>query len=298
MIYDLVVKICRRVGLLWQRGGFFKTKVSEKRLKEIIERKKPQFNVNKRIIAVANQKGGVGKTTTSISLSACFAVAGLKILLLDMDPQANSTIGLGIDKKDVKYTISEALFDDIDTEEIILSTTIGNLDIIPSDIRLAVAEIELVNTPARETRLRKALDRVRNKYDYIIIDCPPAMGLLSINGLAAADSVIIPVQCEYYAIEGLDEFIDVVNLVQERLNPSLEISGILLTMYDEKMRHTNRIIDNMRKSSGNNIYKTVIPRDGKFPEASSFGKPITLYDPYSEGSRAYIGLANELVENG
>lgn len=297
MIYDSISRIWQQLGFIWHRIDSWTTLDSEKKLKDIVERAK-QLRSNGEIISVANQKGGVGKTTTSISLSACFSRAGCKILLIDMDPQANSTLGLGIDKKDVKYTISEALFNDLDVEDIILSTNIHNLDIIPSNIRLAVADIELVNTPSREARLAMALDGIRNKYDYVIIDCPPAMSLLSINSLTATDSVIIPVQCEYYAIEGLNEFIDVVELVHDRLNPSLNISGILLTMYDPRIRHTNQIIDKLRKSSKNRIYKTIIPRDEKFIEASSFGKPIAVYAPYSRGARAYTELANELLKNG
>ena len=251
-----------------------------------------------KIIAVANQKGGVGKTTTSVNLSACLAHIGKKVLLIDVDPQGNTTSGVGVDKGNVEYCIYDILVEDKDPKEVILHTEVDGLHIIPSTIQLAGAEIELVPTISREVRLKRALELVKSNYDYVIIVCPPSLGLLTINSLTAADSVLIPVQCEYYALEGLSQLLNTVRLVQKHLNKDLGIEGVLLTMLDARTNLGIQVIEEVKKYFREKVFQTIIPRNVRLGEAPSHGQPIITYDPKSRGAEVYIELAEEVVANG
>lgn len=248
-------------------------------------------------IAIVNQKGGVGKSTTAVNLGAGLAEMGYKILLVDVDPQGNATSGLGIDKGNLEYSIYDLLIGESDINKIITGTEVPNYDILPANIDLAGAEIELVSTMSRESKLRKTLENVTD-YDYIIFDCPPSLGLLTLNALTATDTIIVPIQCEYYALEGLGQLMQTINLVRENLNPELSIEGVVLTMYDARTNLSQQVIDEVRKYFKDEVYDTIIPRNVRLSEAPSFGKPITLYDSSSTGAKAYRELAKEVTVNG
>lgn len=251
-----------------------------------------------RAIAIFNQKGGVGKTTTNINLAACLAIKGKKVLVLDIDPQGNTTSGLGVMKKDLSNTSYELLIvDGLDPRETIRRTGVPNLDILPASVDLAGAEIELVQLEGREKRLKKALDIIRKDYDYIFIDCPPSLGLLTINALTAVDSVLIPIQCEFYALEGVSQLISTIELVRRSLNPTLEIEGVILSMFDGRTNLSIQVVEEVKQFFGNKLYATVIPRNVRLAEAPSYGMPITLYDPKSKGAIAYQAFAEEFLES-
>ena len=249
-----------------------------------------------RIIAVANQKGGVGKTTTAINLSACLAEKNKKVLTLDMDPQGNTTSGLGVDKNQAENTVYELILDESELSECIYPSVMENLSVIPSNINLSGAEIELIGFENKEYLLKSKLDMIRSDYDYIIIDCPPSLNLLTINAMAAADSVIVPIQCEYYALEGLSQLIHTIDLIKERLNPKLEIEGVVFTMYDARTNLSLQVVENVKENLDKNIYKTIIPRNVRLAEAPSHGMPINMYDSRSAGAEAYRYLAEEVIE--
>ncbi|MFT8320971.1 MAG: AAA family ATPase [Bacillus sp. (in: firmicutes)] len=251
-----------------------------------------------KIITVANQKGGVGKTTTSVNLGSCLAYIGKKVLLVDIDPQGNATSGVGIEKADVDYCIYDVLVDDLEAQQVIKTTNVENLQVIPATIQLAGAEIELVSTISREVRLKRALEEVKDNYDYILIDCPPSLGLLTINALTASDAVLIPVQCEYYALEGLSQLLNTVRLVQKHLNHELAIEGVLLTMLDARTNLGLQVIEEVKKYFQDKVYKTIIPRNIRLSEAPSHGEPIIIYDPKSRGAEVYLELAKEVVTSG
>ncbi|MDP4084670.1 MAG: AAA family ATPase [Bacillota bacterium] len=251
-----------------------------------------------KIIAIANQKGGVGKTTTSVNLGACLAYIGKKVLLVDIDPQGNATSGIGIEKAEVDQCIYDVLVDDVEAKNVVKPTSVENLYAIPATIQLAGAEIELVPTISREVRLKRALEEVKGQFDYIIIDCPPSLGLLTINALTASDAVLIPVQCEYYALEGLSQLLNTVRLVQKHLNQDLKIEGVLLTMLDARTNLGLQVIEEVKKYFQDKVYKTIIPRNIRLSEAPSHGEPIITYDPKSRGAEVYIDLAKEVTSNG
>ena len=248
-----------------------------------------------RVIAVANQKGGVGKTTTAINLSACLAEKGQKVLAIDMDPQGNMTSGLGIDKDEVEKNIYDLMIGQVGVEEVLQKEAIKNLDIIPTSIDLSAAEIELIGVDDKEFIIRNAIAPIKDNYDYIIIDCPPSLSMLTINAMTTADSVLVPIQCEYYALEGLSQLIHTVELVKERLNPILEIEGVVFTMYDARTNLSLQVVENVKENLNQNIYKTIIPRNVRLAEAPSYGQPITLYDPRSSGAESYRLLAEEVI---
>lgn len=251
-----------------------------------------------RIIAIANQKGGVGKTTTAINLSASLASLGKKVLAIDMDPQGNMSSGLGVDKNVVEKTVYDLIIGNIGIEECIYEEVIENLDVLPSNIDLSAAEIELIGVDNKEYILRDEVNKVKEKYDFIIIDCPPALSMLTINAMTTSDSVLVPIQCEYYALEGLSQLIHTIELVQERLNPELEIEGVVFTMYDARTNLSLQVVENVKDNLNQNIYKTIIPRNVRLAEAPSYGMPINLYDPKSKGTESYLLLAEEVINKG
>ncbi|OZS78991.1 sporulation initiation inhibitor Soj [Tetzosporium hominis] len=251
-----------------------------------------------RIIAIANQKGGVGKTTTSVNLSACLAYLGKKVLLVDIDPQGNASSGVGVNKGEIDQCIYDVLIDDVPVKDIIVETKVENLHIVPATISLAGAEIELVSTISREVRLKRSLEEVSPYYDYVIIDCPPSLGLLTINSLTASDAIIIPVQCEFYALEGLSQLLSTIRLVQKHLNKNLTIDGVLLTMFDARTNLGIQVIEEVKKYFQDKVYKTIIPRNVRLSEAPSHGEPIIIYDPKSRGAEVYLELAKEVIKHG
>ena len=252
-------------------------------------------NIMGRIIAVANQKGGVGKTTTAINLAACLAEAGKKVLTIDLDPQGNMTSGLGVDKNEVENTVYELMLDECTINESMNNTVVDNLKIIASNVNLAGAEIELLGINDKEYILKTAVDYIRDDYDYIIIDCPPSLNMLTVNAMTTADTVLVPIQCEYYALEGLSQLIHTINLVQERLNPNLQIEGIVFTMYDVRTNLSNQVVENVKENLDAKIYETMIPRNIRLAEAPSYGLPINMYDSKSAGAESYRKLAKEII---
>ncbi len=250
-----------------------------------------------RIIAIANQKGGVAKTTTAVNLCACLARAGRKVLLVDTDPQGNATSGLGVDRGSLSRCIYNLLLGEEQPEKVIVPTQIENLDLVPATINLAGSEIELVNMPNREARLRGALTPLRQSYNYIFIDCPPSLGLLTINALTAADRVLIPIQCEYYALEGVGQLLQTIRMVQQHLNPGLEIEGILLTMFDARTNLAIQVVEEVKSYFGDKVFRTIIPRNVRLSEAPSHGKPVIAYDARSRGALLYQELAQEVIQH-
>lgn len=249
-----------------------------------------------KIIAVANQKGGVGKTTTAINLSACLAEAGKKVLTIDLDPQGNTTSGLGLEKETIDNTVYELMIGQCTVRESLQQTNIDNLFLLPSDINLAGAEIELLGINEKEYILKNEVDYIRDDYEFIIIDCPPSLNMLTINAMTTANTILVPIQCEYYALEGLSQLVHTINLVQERLNPDLEMEGVVFTMYDARTNLSLQVVDNVKKNLSTNIYKTIIPRNIRLAEAPSYGMPINLYDSKSAGAESYRLLAKEVIE--
>ena len=251
-----------------------------------------------RIIAVANQKGGVGKTTTSTNLSACLAELNKKVLLIDIDPQGNATSGVGVDKNQLENTVYEMIIGECEMEECLLKDVIDNLDLLPSNVNLSGAEIDLIGVEEREYILKKKIDEIKDNYDFIVIDCPPSLNMLTVNAMTTADSVLVPIQCEYYALEGLSQLIHTINLVKERLNPTLEIEGVVFTMYDARTNLSLQVVENVKSDLKQNVYKTIIPRNIRLAEAPSHGMPINLYDSKSAGAESYRLLAEEVANFG
>jgi chromosome partitioning protein len=252
-------------------------------------------NVVVKVIALANQKGGVGKTTTAVNLAACLAAEGRKVLLVDCDPQGNTTSGLGLDKRDIKNSIYHILVNDVPAKDVIVATAYENLSLLPATIALAGAEIELVNMMSRENRLKNALKRVKHDYDYVLIDCPPSLGLLTLNALTAANSVIIPIQCEFYALEGVTMLTNTIQLVQRNLNPALKLEGVVMTMFDARTNLASDVVSEVKKYFSDKMYKTIIPRNVKLSEAPSHGEPVIVYGPRSKGAQVYKALAREVI---
>lgn len=249
-----------------------------------------------RIIAVANQKGGVGKTTTSTNLSACLAEKGKKVLLVDIDPQGNATSGVGIDKNDLENTVYDMIIGECSIDECLIKETLENLDVLPSNVNLSGAEIDLIGIDDREFILKKNIDKIKDNYEYIIIDCPPSLNMLTVNAMTTANTVLVPIQCEYYALEGLSQLLHTINLVKERLNPELEMEGVVFTMYDARTNLSLEVVENVKNNLKQSIYKTIIPRNVRLAEAPSHGLPINLYDGKSVGAESYRLLADEVIE--
>lgn len=249
-----------------------------------------------KIISIANQKGGVGKTTTAINLSTIIAKKGKKVLMIDADPQGNASSGVGIDRDNIELSVYDILINEIEVDEVVKKTNIKNLNICPSNINLAGAEVELVSVMSREQRLKEKLDKVKGDYDFIIIDCPPSLGLITLNAFTASDSVLIPVQCEYYALEGLGQLLNTINLVKKHLNKNIEIEGALLTMYDIRTNLSNQVVKEVKKYFNDKVYKNVIPRNVKLSEAPSYGMPISVYDPRSKGAKSYEKFVKEFLK--
>lgn len=262
------------------------------------EKKRGNPNKPSQVIAIINQKGGVGKSTTAVNLSAALGEAKKKVLVVDFDPQGNTTSGYGIDKEELEHDIYDALLQDYPIEQLILPTLESNVFLVPATIQLAGAEIELVSTMARESILRTLLDKIKDDFDYVFIDCPPSLGLLTINALVAADSLLIPIQCEYYALEGVTKLLESMKMVRSRLNPNLEVFGVLMTMFDSRTTLSNDVVDEVRKYFGDQVFKTVIPRSVKLSEAPSHGEPITIYSHLNKGAVAYTRLAKEVIKRG
>lgn len=251
-----------------------------------------------RIIAVANQKGGVGKTTTTINLSACLAEQGQKVLVIDVDPQGNTTSGLGIDKNNTENTVYELMLGEASIDDCIYKSVMDDLDVIPSNVNLAGAEIDLIDIDDREYILKKIVNFLKEKYDFIILDCPPSLSMLTVNAMTAANTVLVPIQCEYYALEGLSQLIRTINLVKQKLNPELEIEGVVFTMYDARTNLSLQVVENVKANLKQTVYKTIIPRNIRLAEAPSHGLPINLYDPKSAGAESYRLLAEEVIHRG
>lgn len=249
-----------------------------------------------KIIAIANQKGGVGKTTTSINLSAALAAQGKKVLIIDTDPQGNATSGFGVEKNELDNTVYELMLGECTIKECILSEVIPNLDMLPTNVNLAAIEIETIDVENKEYILKNELDWIKDKYDFILIDCPPSLSMLTVNAMSAADSVLVPIQCEYYALEGLSQLIHTINLVKSRLNEDLEMEGVVFTMYDSRTNLSAEVVENVKENLDEKIFDTVIPRNIRLAEAPSFGQPITMYDPKSAGAVSYLALAEEIIK--
>ena len=249
-------------------------------------------------IAIANQKGGVGKTTTSINLSASLAAKGKKVLVIDTDPQGNTTSGFGVEKNDLDNTVYELMLSECSIKECILKDVIDGVSIIPSNVNLAAAEIELIGVDRKEYILKREVEWIKDSFDYIIIDCPPSLSMLTINAMTTADTVLVPIQCEYYALEGLSQLIHTINLVKERLNPDLDIEGVVFTMYDVRTNLSNQVVENVRTNLSQKVFQTLIPRNIRLAEAPSYGMPINAYDPKSAGAEAYMQLAEEVINGG
>ena len=250
------------------------------------------------VIAIANQKGGVGKTTTSVNLGACLARAGQKVLLIDTDAQGNATSGIGVIKHNIENDVYDVIVSELPIREAIMPTYIDNLDVVPATIQLAGAEIELIDVENKQYLLKNALDQIREDYDFILIDCPPSLNMLTINAMCAGNTILVPIQCEYYALEGLTQLMHTIDLVKERLNPELEIEGVVFTMYDARTNLSLQVVENVKANLHQNIYKSIIPRNVRLAEAPSYGMPITLYDSKSTGAECYKLLAEEVIHRG